>query len=89
MERNRRLSNKRVVSSLMLDLIRGMIYLHQQIQVPDTKRVHGNLKSTNCLVDSYWNLKLTDFGLQQWRPNVKDDEDTHYLSRFFFIESEL
>ena len=60
-----------------------MIYLHQQMQVPEPKRVHGNLKSTNCLVDSYWNLKLTDFGLQRWHSHVNDDEHAHYFSRFF------
>ena len=29
-------------------------------------KFHGNLKSRNCVVDSRWVLKLTDFGL----PNI-------------------
>ena len=28
---------------------------------------HGNLKSTNCVVDSRFVLKLTDFGLKSLR----------------------
>ena len=46
-------------ASLIFDIIRGMIYLHDS-----PIGYHGNLKLTNCLVDSRWVLKLTDFGLQ-------------------------
>ncbi|CAG7826833.1 unnamed protein product, partial [Allacma fusca] len=47
------------VSSLMGDLLRGLSYLHDSSQF----RFHGNLKPTNCLVDSRWVLRLSDFGL--------------------------
>lgn len=30
-------------------------------------RTHGNLKSSNCVVDSRWVLKITDFGLVHFK----------------------
>ena len=32
-----------------------MAYLHE------TFGAHGNLKSSNCLLDGRWNVKITDF----------------------------
>ncbi|XP_062391830.1 retinal guanylyl cyclase 1 [Sardina pilchardus] len=43
-------------SSLLLDLIRGMKYLHGR------RIVHGRLKSRNCVVDGRFVLKVTDYG---------------------------
>uniref|UniRef100_A0A5K3FFW0 guanylate cyclase n=1 Tax=Mesocestoides corti TaxID=53468 RepID=A0A5K3FFW0_MESCO len=47
--------------SLMQDICRGMIYLHHNLGP------HGKLKSSNCLVDSRFSLKITDFGLHLLR----------------------
>uniref|UniRef100_A0A8C6TBK4 Guanylate cyclase n=1 Tax=Neogobius melanostomus TaxID=47308 RepID=A0A8C6TBK4_9GOBI len=44
-------------SSLLIDLIKGMKYLHLR------GLSHGRLKSTNCLVDGRFVLKITDYGL--------------------------
>ncbi|XP_026465471.1 atrial natriuretic peptide receptor 1-like isoform X2 [Ctenocephalides felis] len=48
--------------SLMQDIVRGMCYLHNS----DIKS-HGTLKSSNCVVDSRFVLKITDFGLHALR----------------------
>lgn len=44
--------------SLLTDLVKGMRYLHAS-----PLRVHGRLSSRNCVVDSRWVLRLTDYGL--------------------------
>ncbi|XP_038209410.1 guanylate cyclase D [Zerene cesonia] len=44
--------------SLLTDLVRGMRYLHGS-----PLRVHGRLTSRNCVVDSRWVLRITDYGV--------------------------
>ncbi|XP_053400081.1 atrial natriuretic peptide receptor 1-like isoform X2 [Mercenaria mercenaria] len=43
--------------SLIQDVIKGMHYLHSC-----PLQVHGNLSSTNCVIDSRFALKITDYG---------------------------
>lgn len=69
--------------SLMHDIIKGMAYLHAS-----EIHVHGNLKSSNCVVDSRFVLKITDFGLHSLRQASSEClantlppdqiDDTHY-----------
>ncbi|RUS70930.1 hypothetical protein EGW08_021306, partial [Elysia chlorotica] len=50
-------------TSIVQDIINGMGYIH------DSKLgFHGNLKSSNCLVDSRWTVKICDFGLGIMKP---------------------
>ncbi|XP_070537042.1 LOW QUALITY PROTEIN: atrial natriuretic peptide receptor 1-like [Ptychodera flava] len=59
--------------SLMLDVCKGLEYLQNCFL-----RCHGNLKSSNCVVDSRFVLKLTDFGLNELRsrlPSTSDSRD--------------
>nr|ABC94531.1 receptor guanylyl cyclase II +9 isoform [Gecarcinus lateralis] len=49
------------ISSLVHDLLRGMIFLHSHFGP------HGNLKSSNCVVNSRWVLQITDYGLHDLR----------------------
>nr|XP_006813370.1 PREDICTED: atrial natriuretic peptide receptor 1-like [Saccoglossus kowalevskii] len=53
--------------SLVYDLVKGMHYIHSS-----DINSHGNLKSSNCVVDSRFVLKVTDFGMNRFR---LDDED--------------
>ena len=57
-----------------------MGYLHSINEI----KTHGNLKSSNCVVDSRFVLKLTDFGLHSLRGHgasnsnsLNEDEDDY------------
>ncbi|XP_035009737.1 retinal guanylyl cyclase 2 [Hippoglossus stenolepis] len=52
-------------SSLLLDLIKGMKYLHHR-EFP-----HGRLKSRNCVVDGRFVLKITDHGFNEMLESQK------------------
>lgn len=51
----------------------GMNYLHNSYIGS-----HGNLKSSNCVVDSRFVLKITDYGLASFRSS-NENEDSHEL----------
>ncbi|XP_066910616.1 atrial natriuretic peptide receptor 1-like [Clytia hemisphaerica] len=63
--------------SLLHDIVKGMQYLHAE----DIKS-HGNLKSSNCIIDSRWVLKITDFGLQEFKSKQDDSNiEAHQFYR--------
>lgn len=74
--------------SLIMDVTRGMHYLHGS-----PIKSHGALKSSNCLVDSRFVLKISDFGLHFLRGNDKSDEadanSYQYWKRFLWTAPEL
>ncbi|XP_023219656.1 atrial natriuretic peptide receptor 1-like isoform X1 [Centruroides sculpturatus] len=59
--------------SLMHDIIKGMAYLHSS-----EIHSHGNLKSSNCVVDSRFVLKITDFGLHSLRTYDENENEDSY-----------
>lgn len=67
------------ISSLVRDIIQGMIFLHDSELI-----YHGNLKSSNCVVNSRWTLQITDFGLLEVRAATYKIEDEHAFYRNLF-----
>ncbi|CAD5111742.1 DgyrCDS1025 [Dimorphilus gyrociliatus] len=66
--------------SLIQDIVRGMSCIHSS-----EIKVHGNLKSSNCVVDSRFVLKITDFGVHSLRvKKSQEDEDN-----FAYFKSKL
>ncbi|XP_074647347.1 guanylate cyclase 32E-like [Tubulanus polymorphus] len=73
------------IASLVMDLLKGMTYMHDS-----ELHVHGNLKSSNCIVSSRWTLQVTDFGLLELRtPNSHTPKDHKYYSSLFWTAPEI
>ena len=49
--------------------MQGMEFLHKS-----SLKSHGNLKSSNCVIDSRWVLKLTDYGAITTHPEEPTQE---------------
>ncbi|XP_047143124.1 atrial natriuretic peptide receptor 1 isoform X1 [Hydra vulgaris] len=58
--------------SLLHEVVKGMQFLH----CSDIKS-HGNLKSSNCVIDVRWTLKITDFGLHEFKHDNSTVESTN------------
>uniref|UniRef100_A0A7N8XF87 Guanylate cyclase n=1 Tax=Mastacembelus armatus TaxID=205130 RepID=A0A7N8XF87_9TELE len=69
--------------SLINDIVKGMNYLHNSYI-----GCHGNLKSSNCVVDSRFVLKITDYGLASFRSSSEND-DSHALYAKLWTAPEL
>ena len=54
---------------VLLDVARGMNYLHSTLCIP-----HTNLKTSNCLVDGRWTVKVSDFEPAVIRDQLEEDE---------------
>ncbi|XP_064617845.1 guanylate cyclase 32E-like isoform X2 [Liolophura sinensis] len=74
------------IASLVADLIKGMVFLHDSEVIS-----HGNLKSSNCLVDSRWVLQIADFGLHHCSQsdNQPTESEAKYYERLLWTAPEL
>eukprot|EP00106_Octopus_bimaculoides_P019021 XP_014786463.1 PREDICTED: atrial natriuretic peptide receptor 1-like [Octopus bimaculoides] len=66
--------------SMISDLVNGMNYIHKS-----DLAVHGNLKSSNCLIDNRWVLKIADFGI----PSIRQKRDKGELSMEKILEDQF
>ena len=61
-------------------LIQGLEYLHET-----SLKVHGQLKSSNIVIDNRWTCKLTDFGMVQFcdgeEPDPEQSDYAKYASK--------
>ncbi|KAG8224498.1 hypothetical protein J437_LFUL004980 [Ladona fulva] len=72
------------VSSLVADLLKGMIYLHDSEIIS-----HGNLRSSNCLIDSRWVLQISDFGLHELKAGQEEPDRVKARRRLLWRAPEL
>ncbi|KAI8512630.1 natriuretic peptide receptor [Branchiostoma belcheri] len=75
------------VWSFLNDLVKGMLYLHSS-----EVKSHGNLRPSNCVIDSRWVLKLTDFGSVSCAAScekTRQAEDVARFTRMFWVAPEL
>lgn len=56
-------------------LLQGMLYLQDS-----ALRYHGALSTSNCLIDSRWVVKLSDFGLQAFKQGVEETNDIQTMN---------
>lgn len=64
--------------SMMTDIVEGMHFLHSsEIQY------HGRLKSTNCVVDGRFMVKITDYGLRTLHEQVYKEQDNNPRALFW------
>ncbi|XP_006811282.1 atrial natriuretic peptide receptor 2-like, partial [Saccoglossus kowalevskii] len=66
--------------SLIFDIVKGMEFIHNS-----SMKTHANLKSSNCLVDSRFVLKVTDFGLHEWKDAIVDFKSAVTHSEYYTL----
>jgi serine/threonine protein kinase len=64
---------------IVLGTAKGLAYLHEALE---PKVVHRDIKSSNILVDSEWNAKVSDFGLAKLLGSGKSHVTTRVMGTF-------
>uniref|UniRef100_A0AAQ4QA32 Guanylate cyclase n=1 Tax=Gasterosteus aculeatus aculeatus TaxID=481459 RepID=A0AAQ4QA32_GASAC len=73
-----------IIRSVMCCCCQGMLFLHNSVMVS-----HGNLKSSNCVVDGRFVVKITDYGLESLRPSSFPEDTYAYYARKLWTAPEL
>uniref|UniRef100_S4RUL3 Guanylate cyclase n=1 Tax=Petromyzon marinus TaxID=7757 RepID=S4RUL3_PETMA len=74
-------------TSFAYDIVNGMIFLHKS-----PIKSHGNLKPSTCLLDSRLQIKLTGFGIWEFRHGKKGkimDVNNQDIAELFWTSPEL
>ena len=71
---------------VLMDVCKGMCFLHDTLNIP-----HANLKTSNCLVDSRWTVKVSDFDPHRVKQVVLPDttDKEHVLAQKLWTAPEL
>ncbi|KAK1896237.1 Atrial natriuretic peptide receptor 1 [Dissostichus eleginoides] len=70
--------------SLINDIVKGMLFLHNSVILS-----HGKLKSSNCVVDNRFVLKITDYGLSSFRSESSGKDAHAYYAQRLWMAPEL
>ena len=69
-----------LLSSFLSYLFQAMVEIHKS-----SVGVHGNLKSSNCLIDSRWVVKVSNFGHESFlEKSTEAPKDPYIVSRSMF-----
>ena len=64
--------------SMMTDVVEGMLFLHNSVL-----DCHGHLKSTNCVVDGRFMVKIADYGLRSLHSQIVREQDVSTRALFW------
>ncbi|KAH9493958.1 Nitrogen permease regulator 2 [Dermatophagoides farinae] len=70
--------------SMMTDIVEGMLFLQNS-----TLEYHGHLKSTNCVVDGRFMVKITDYGLRTLHAQITREHDLNSKALFWTAPEHL
>ena len=64
--------------SMISDIVEGMLFLHNS-----DIQYHGHLKSTNCVIDGRFMVKIADYGLRSLHKQVRKEQDINPRALFW------